>query len=54
MPDSPPPSLWHATSPDTSSVEDSGTVSGQFERSGDLRWNRALRNCTVLLAPCES
>ena len=35
-------------------VEDSGTVSGQFERSGDLRWNRALRNCTVFLAPRES
>jgi len=46
--------LWHATSPDTSQRRNSGTVSGQFERSGDLRWNCALRNCTVLLAPRES
>jgi hypothetical protein len=29
-------------------------VSGQFERSGDLRWNRALRNPTVFSAPRES
>jgi 16S rRNA C967 or C1407 C5-methylase (RsmB/RsmF family) len=35
-------------------AEDSGTVSGQFERSGDLRWNRALRNSTVFSAPRES
>jgi hypothetical protein len=35
-------------------AEDSGTVSGQFERSGDLRWNRALRNCTVFLTLRES
>jgi hypothetical protein len=29
-------------------------LSGQFERSGDLRWNRALRNSSVFSAPRES
>jgi hypothetical protein len=41
-------------SPDTSHVDDSGTVSGQFGHSGDFRWNRALRDGTVFLTLRES
>ena len=54
MPDSQPPSCGMPLRRIPPSVEDSGTVNGQFERSGDLRWNRAVRNCPVLLAPRES
>jgi hypothetical protein len=35
-------------------IRDCVAVSGQFERSGDLRWNRALRNSTMFSAPRES
>jgi hypothetical protein len=35
-------------------AEDLGIVSGQFERSGDFRWNRALRDSTVFLTLPES
>jgi hypothetical protein len=49
-----PKQLRLPPSPDTSHVDDSGTVSGQFERSSDLQWNRALRNCTVFLTLPES
>jgi len=37
-----------------SEIGNSLAVSGQFERSGDLRWNRALRNSTMFSAPRES
>ena len=35
-------------------VEDSGMASGQFEGSGDFRWNRVLRDSTVFLTLRES
>jgi hypothetical protein len=53
-PDSPPPGSGIPLGRILPSVEDSGKLSGQFKRSGDLLWNRALRNCTALLAPRES
>jgi hypothetical protein len=35
-------------------LQDSGMASGQFEGSGDFRWNRALRDSTVFLTLRES